>query len=428
MVHKFGVNISGYINKQFGLGQGVRANINSVEAAGIPYVLNDFNIEIPIHIQDSKENITTSANPFFANLVQINIDNLYQIITTENKDYFFNKYNIGFWVWELEEFPEESKKYFDFFDEIWVPSNFCAEAISRVSPVPVLKIMHSIDIKEHPFSRKDFGIPEDKFVFLSIFDYYSSFSRKNPLGVVEAYEKAFGKNNPDVIQVLKSSISQEFPEEKKRILDRISGNSSIILIEEVLPQDKLNSLYNCCDCYVSLHRSEGFGLTMAEAMFLGKPVIATAYSANTEFMNINNSFPVRYKMVSTGDAYAFAGGKGHWADPNLLHAAELMKFVVENPEKSKEIAIAGQNDVKEILSPKRIGEKINNRLEFIYSDLLPKKGLAASGNESLLKLEIEQMQAKIDKLKSYLPIQMKLKIKNLKNRLTGSERKYMWED
>ena len=425
----FGINISGYINKQFGLGEGVRANIRAVAANDIPFAVNDFNIQISKFI--SGENIleVQQDNPYDINLVQINFDLLDRVLEQTDSSYFYNKYNIAFWAWELETFPPESKKYFDFFDEIWVPSNFCAEAISRVSPVPVVKIMHSIDIKKnYPFTRKDFGIPEDKFVFLSLFDYYSSIARKNPLGVIEAYERAFGKNNPDVMLVLKSSISLEFPEQKKKILTRITGNSSIILIEEIMPQDKLYSLYNGCDCYVSLHRSEGFGLTMAEAMFLGKPVIATAYSANTEFMTINNSLLVKYKMTDSGNEYAFTGGQGSWADPDLNHAAQLMKLVVENPEKSREIAQAGEVHVKEILSPKHIGEKIRSRLEFIYSDLLPQKGEKSSANEALLKLEIARQQEKLDKLKNYASIRLKLRFKNLQNRLSGKDRKYIWED
>ncbi len=425
--NNFGVNISGYINKQFGLGEGVRSNIRAIQTTNIPYVLNDFNIEISKYIYDEKFAEISVSNPYDINLIQINIDRLEQVIVNTDKNYFQDKYNIAFWAWELEEFPEESKKFFNLFNEIWVPSNFCAEAISKVSPVPVVKFMHSIEIETPILTRKDLYLPEDKFIFYGMFDYYSSIHRKNPLGTIEAYEKAFGKNHTETILLLKSGISTEFPEEKELILQRIADNKSIILIEELMDRNKLYSYMNACDAFVSLHRSEGFGLTMAEAMYFGKPVIATAYSANTEFMNINNSFLVQYKMVDTGDDYYFASGKGFWADPDTSYAAELMKFIFENPEKANEIGKKAQIHVKEILSPQAMGNRIKARLEYINENMIQNSGGGSSNKEIILEIENELLQKKIDKLKSYFPIKMKLAFKNLKNKLTGSKRKYMWE-
>ncbi|MCS3871631.1 hypothetical protein J3D55_004547 [Chryseobacterium ginsenosidimutans] len=133
----FGVNISGYINKQFGLGEGVRSNIRAVKTTDIPYVINDFNIVLSKHVMDETQSALTVSeeNPYNINLVQINIDRLHSVMQETDKSYFQNKYNIAFWAWELENFPEESKVFFNLFNEIWVPSNFCTEAISKVSPV-----------------------------------------------------------------------------------------------------------------------------------------------------------------------------------------------------------------------------------------------------------------------------------------------------
>ncbi|UOE40555.1 glycosyltransferase [Chryseobacterium suipulveris] len=426
----FGVNISGYINKQFGLGEGVRANIRAIKTTEIPYVLNDFNIDISKHIKDCTDGTQkiSAENPYSINLVQVNIDKLLGLIGETDRKYFLGKYNIAFWAWELETFPEESKVYFDLFDEIWVPSNFCTEAISKVSPVPVLKFMHSIEIEKPTLSRRELNLPEDKFLFLTMFDYYSSIDRKNPIATIEAYEKAFGKNNPDVILVIKSSLSNEFPKEKQILISKIGNNKSIILIEEILEKNELYSLMNCCDCFVSLHRSEGFGLTMAESMYLGKPVIATAYSANNEFMTINNSFLVKYKLVSAKDMYYFSTAKDFWADPDTNHAAELMKEVMQNLEYAQMIAEQGKKDVHHLLSPKLIGEKIANRLKFINIHLHSKSNEMKSSEDGLLLLENKLLQKKIEKLRSYFPIQLKLWFKDFQNKLTGKKRKYMWED
>lgn len=426
----FGVNISGYINKQFGLGEGVRSNIRAIKTTDVPYVINDFNITISKHVMDETQNAlaVSEENPYNINLVQINIDRLHSVMQETDKSYFQNKYNIAFWAWELENFPEESKVFFSLFNEIWVPSNFCTEAISKVSPVPVVKMMHSIEIETPSFTRKDFNLPEDKFIFMTMFDYYSSIVRKNPIATIEAYEKSFGKNNPDVLLLIKTSISKEFPDEKKMLVDRIADNKSIIIVEEILERDQLYSLMNCCDCFVSLHRSEGFGLTMAEAMYLGKPVIATAYSANTEFMNINNSFPVKYNLIKTGDLYYFSTEKDIWADADADHASEQMSLVYNDKNIAAAIAQRGQNDVKKFLSPEIMGEKIKQRLELINKEIIPTLSNKTSNEESLLKFEIKILEEKLAKIRSLKPVQWKIQFKNLQNKLTGKKRRYFWED
>ncbi|KFF10729.1 hypothetical protein IW15_18685 [Chryseobacterium soli] len=426
----FGVNISGYINKQFGLGEGVRSNIRAIKTTDVPYVINDFNITISKHVMDETQNAlaVSEENPYNINLVQINIDRLHSVMQETDKSYFQNKYNIAFWAWELENFPEESKVFFSLFNEIWVPSNFCTEAISKVSPVPVVKMMHSIEIETPSYTRKDFNLPEDKFIFMTMFDYYSSIVRKNPIATIEAYEKSFGKNNPDVLLLIKTSISKEFSAEKKMLVDRIADNKSIIIIEEILERDQLYSLMNCCDCFVSLHRSEGFGLTMAEAMYLGKPVIATAYSANTEFMNINNSFPVKYTLIKTGDLYYFSTEKDIWADADVDHASEQMSLVYNDKNIAAAIAQRGQSDVKKFLSPEIMGEKIKQRLELINREIIPTLSNKTSNEESLLKFEIKILEEKLAKIRSLKPVQWKIQFKNLQNKLTGKKRKYFWED
>lgn len=425
--NNFGVNISGYINKQFGLGEGVRSNIRAIKTTDVPFVLNDFNIELSKYVKDDHSQEISKENPYNINLIQINIDQLLKVIEKTDKSYFQDKYNIGFWAWELENFPEESKVFFDLFNEIWVPSNFCTEAISKVSPVPVLKFMHSIAIEKPLFTRKDFDLPEDKFVFFTMFDYYSSIHRKNPIATIDAYEKAFGVNNSKVLLVIKSSLSNEFPKEKSTLMERIGSNKSIVLIEEILERNQLFSLMNCCNCFVSLHRSEGFGLTMAEAMYLGKPVIATGYSANTEFMNLNNSFLVKYSLVKTGKQYYFSTDKDFWADPDCNDAAKKMLFVYENPAEAKKIANRGETDVKRFLSPKLLGEKIKNRLQFINAEIFPRMHDKASSKESLLLLENKIQQQKIEKLRSLWYVKLKENFKNFQNKITGKKRKYMWE-
>lgn len=426
---ELGINISGYINKQFGLGEGVRSNVRSIATTSVPYVLNDFNLDISKQITDSKtvlDKISTE-NPYPVNLIQVNIDKLDKLIDITEPTYFRGKYNIAFWAWELENFPEESRKYFKLFDEVWVPSNFCTEAISKISPVPVIKIMHSIEISEPKMSRQDLGLPTDAFIFMTMFDYYSSINRKNPVGAVLCFLEKF-MDNDKVLLVIKTSLSDEFPQQKRELMNAIGNAKNIRIIEKILEREELYSLMNGCDCFVSLHRSEGFGLTMAEAMYLGKPVIATGYSANTEFMNLNNSFLVRYKLKSTGNEYYYSTDQDYWADPDLTHAAELMEYVYQHQDKAMEVAKRGMEDVKKNLAPAVLGKKIEKRLKFIEAEMLGRSGRPASDPEVLLlQVEVTNLQKKIEKLKSYKPIKMKIAFKNLKNKITGRDRKYDWE-
>lgn len=276
-------------------------------------------------------------------------------------------------------------------------------------------------------TRRDFDLPEYSFIFMTMFDYYSSMTRKNPLATIDAYEKSFGKNNSDVLLVIKTSLSNEFPEEKKLLMNRIADNKSIFVFEEIMERDKLYSLMNCCDSFVSLHRSEGFGLTMAEAMYLGKPVIATGYSANIEFMTVNNSYLVKYNLVKTGNEYSFSTDKDFWADADINHAADLMKYAVEHPEEVKKIALQGQADILKNLSPIKIGEKIEARLKYINDVIIPKKSRGNSADLQYYKFENELLQKKIDKMKTLFGVQIKLKFRDFQNKISGKSRKYFWE-
>lgn len=424
-MENFGVNISGFIKKQFGLGVAVRSTIKSLEAAGVPYVVNDFNLKVSDFVGNQEFVGVSPHHPYGINIIQINPDMLPYVVENVDREYFTDKYNIGYWAWELEDFPK-ADHVFKLFNEIWVPSSFCAEAVSQVSPIPVLKFMHAIEPASAILPKEKLSLPADRFIFLTMFDYYSSMERKNPLAVIEAYEKAFGKNHSETLLVIKSSLSREFANDKKKLLDRIDDNASILLIEEIMPEEKLYSYMNCCDCFVSLHRSEGFGLTMAEAMYFGKPVIATEYSANSEFMNVNNSFLVKYDLISTEEHYNFVSGRGFWADADTNDAAEKMKFIFQNQDLAKKIAQKGQEHIEQKLSPEAIGRKMKMRLDFIAKNRY-NNSQEKNSKDAYLEFENHKLKAQVTKLKSYKAIKMKIAIKNAINKITGKNRTYDWE-
>ncbi len=425
-----GINILGYINKQFGLGEGVRSNIRAVKAANIPYVINDFKGEISKDILDEKEDDLTLSdeNPYNINLIQINVDNFDKVLNSNNPSYFKNKYNIGFWAWELDNFPTDFQSYIDMLDEIWVPSNFCLNAISKVSSKPVLRFMHSIEIPKINYSREDFSLPEDKVIFFTIFDYHSTVARKNPYATIDAFITAFGSNSKEALLIIKTSLGTEFQSARAKLKEYVKDKTSIQIIEEILPREKLNGLMQVSDVYVSLHRSEGFGLTMAEAMALKKPVIATAFSANTEFMTSEDSFLIPYTLIPTGNNYLYPGLGNTWADADVEAASKCMKILAADPSLRHEIGAKAKNAIQNKLSPEIIGTRIKERLEYLYQFVIP--NLQNDAQQTILQLQHRNalLQAKVNALKNIKFVKLKLSFKNLKNKISGKNRKYIWED
>lgn len=366
----FGVNIAGYIASEKGLGEGVRANIRSLNTTNIPYVLNHFVDAHNCKNIDRTYTQFSEENPYSINLVHINAFEQLYFMEGLRKKYLHGHYNIGFWAWEFSKFPLEWLSSFRYFNEIWVPSSFDQKAISLVSPIPVITVPHSLpeNLELLGLTRSHFGLLEDDFIFLFIFSFHGHFTRKNPLGLIQAFRKAFSKKD-QVCLVLQCAHSEFFPGEFLEMRQAAQDNK-IIIINNILNRNEVNTLMHLSDCYISLHRSEGFGLTMAEAMHLKKPVIATGYSGNMDFMNTNNSFLVKYKLVDVNVVDIMKRGwsplpfqKGYiWAEPDISHAAELMRYVYEKKKDAAKIGERASEDIKRNLNPKSVGSIITNRL------------------------------------------------------------------
>lgn len=283
-------------------------------------------------------------NPYRINLLQVNVDQVVNTVIKTGRIALENRFTIGYWAWELPHFPVVWHEAFKYFQEIWVLSSFMQNTLSTISPVPVVTMPPAIEIQslEKPsYPRSYFSIPEGKFVFLFMFDFHSFFARKNPDGVIKAFCRAFSTQE-DVVLVIKSLHSKDYPEEME-LLSQMAAEGNVVLFDHVYTREEMNALMYHADCYVSLHRSEGFGLTMAEAMSFGKPVIATAYSGNLDFMNANNSYLVQYEPVELEQDYGPYKKGNVWAEPDLEHAARLMRYVYENQPEAKAIGEKGRS-------------------------------------------------------------------------------------
>jgi GT2 family glycosyltransferase/glycosyltransferase involved in cell wall biosynthesis len=271
-------------------------------------------------------------------------------------------YRIAYWYWELETVPEYWAKVAEQADEVWAATNFVADALKQRLDKPVHTIMPGFRLP--PFtrrSRQEFGLAQDRFTFLFIFHMMSILERKNPYALIRAFQTAFGKYE-QVSLVLKTTNGDRHSAAIRELHNAATSVGGITLIDEVYTQDQTLSLIDACDCYVSLHRSEGLGLTMAEAMLLGKPVIATGYSGNLDFMNASNSLLVDYQLVRVGESVPPYDAASCWAEPSVEHAAQLMRQVYENQEWATRLGEKAKADLMASASTEAAGQRIAERL------------------------------------------------------------------
>jgi len=363
----FGVNLAGYFTGRFGVAESSRAFAKALELAHIPHVLNKIVAEIhgERHLSSS---IFTDTNPYAINLVHVNADMAESFFKSNGPAYRRGRYNIGIWYWETSKFPARWLPAFRFYDEIWVTSSFIAECFSRISPIPVVKMKYPLRVDTTRIDsgfRSKVGIKEDAIVFLFLFDFLSVFERKNPLGVLKAFGRAFDRNDNTLLVL--NCINSKADPVSMRMVEEASASLNVRIISKHLSDADYLSLLAACDCYVSLHRSEGLGIPMAEAMYLGKPVIATAYGGNVDFMNANNSLLLKYELVELdGDKGPYEKGNV-WADPDVEHASELMRWVRQNRESAGRIGERAAKDIREFMNPETASEEMRARLQQIYS-------------------------------------------------------------
>ncbi|MBC3830442.1 glycosyltransferase [Undibacterium amnicola] len=366
-----GINLIGYARSEHGVGQSLRQFANAVTAAKIPFVVIDFNRNNLSRTQDesvAKQLATDVTHDI--NVFHINADQMPEA-EMQLPSHFFSRYNIGFWHWELPEMLAEHRAGFNQLNEVWVPTGFVQEAIAKHSPIPVIRMPHAIEFTiSESANRAKFGLPENTFLFLMMYDFSSYQERKNPQAALDAFNLAFAGDNDRVKLVIKTQNAHHHAEDMNLLKEKLAGRNDIIWINETLTRQEVYDLQSVCDSLVSLHRSEGYGLGPAEAMFLGKPVIATNWSGNTEFMRQDNSLPVNYALVQIQkDVGVYKAGQT-WAEPDITHAAELMKRLVDDPALYTKISTAASNTMRNEFSPTIIGERIHQRLKFIREQML----------------------------------------------------------
>lgn len=360
-----GVDIFGYLKAELGVGEAGRLVHKALDAVDVPVSAINYNATV------SRQNYafeTNDCGKFQTLFMAINADQLQGGCDYLGEDFLKNRYVIGQWFWELEELPERYQTSFALVDEIWAPTMFIKEAIEKKAPrsvnvvhMPLPLVTPQVD---HSISRQKFGIGVG-YAFLFTFDFLSVLKRKNALGVIDAYCDAFSPNDGAVLVVKTINGEKRLPELEK-VRWKIRDRKDIVIIDAYFDVEKSSALMNVCDCYVSLHRSEGLGLTMAEAMLLGKPVIATAYSGNMDFMTDETALLVPWEYVGVGEDAESYPSDAMWAEPDLTAASSMMRKVFHDREFGLALGDRAKRDLQARFSPEATGAKMKNRLENIW--------------------------------------------------------------
>lgn len=362
-----GINLIGLVRAEMGLGQSCRLLAAMIEHTKYPLSLYDFKLGSKLlrsedHSYDRKISQELKYN---VNLIHINPDEMKLLYTRLNPEEWDKRYNIAFWLWELEEIPESWKQYFPLLDEIWTPSEFISRSLRKVTDIPVRTIPYCVKAPvKDKYSRSYFGLPEDQFLFLAMYDSNSTRERKNPMGVIRAFKNAFKPEDTKVGLVLKVNNARE--EDMKLLHQMMEGYPNVYYITETMSKIQVNSLIKTADVFVSLHRAEGFGLVMAEAMLNGTPVIATNWSSNTEFMDEDIACMVDYDFIKLEkDCPPYKAG-AVWADPNTETAAAYMRKLYDDPDFYHQKAEAAKTSIRQKLSMEQAVTLIEKRMEEIY--------------------------------------------------------------
>ena len=359
-VRRAGVNVVGYLRGELGVGESARLMLGALTAGGIPHATASVDRHLQSR-QGASYVATATGAPYDTTLLCVNADQT-PTVTAAIPSLLERSYRIGMWYWEVEDFPASQHGGFHHVDEVWVATDFVRRAIEPHSPVPVRTITPPLP-RPHLVpgrTRAHLGLP-DRPIFLFSFDYLSTVERKNPWGLVDAFEAAFTPGEGPLL-VIKSINAQRRPDQAERLRLRVAGSPDVLLLEDYLDPEDRDALMALCDCYVSLHRSEGLGLTMAEAMAFGKPVIATGYSGNLQFMTEANSFLVPWAPTSIPTGCEPYPPGGTWAEPDLEAAARLMRTVLEDPELAAARGRQGAEDLRVLHSAEVAGRQISARL------------------------------------------------------------------
>lgn len=363
------VCLAGHPFAPIGMGEHVRATFRSLNAVYQPPQLHDiYKLVPPSHDEVAEFGQAMVEDPAPINIFHINGNEVAGALEHINQARSWTGYNIIYPLWELPRYPQEWAEQLDRFDEIWAASRFVMDGLKEVCSKPVVHMPLATEIQLDGFySRRYFGLPEADYVFLFFYDLRSYSARKNPRGVFEAFKQLLNKRPYTrthlVIKVNGVDMNPQAFAELQAEVQALYGR--VTLIDRMMSSSEVKNLLRCSDCFVSLHRSEGYGFGVAEAMALGKPAIATAYSGNMDFMTADTSLPVGYRLIPVLEGeYPHHHGQ-HWAEPDQDQAVAYMLQLVDDPAMGRALGKKAQLHMQSNFSYRYTGLRYRARLDEI---------------------------------------------------------------
>ncbi len=395
------VELAGFLDSAVGVGEAARRYVGALRSAGVQVLDRD----VPLPGRDgARTDLPVGVRPpgeaVGFNLLCLNPEQMVPYLNGPDAPAREGRATIGIWSWEVDVLPSGWREAAEGLTEVWTYSQFAAERIGAGLDVPVLGFPPPLAYMpehsrawpphEQPAAQSPgdpaLGLPTREaliappmpelpsgFRVLIMFDYLSTLERKNPLGAIEAYRRAFAPDDGAVL-VVKSVNGRHRPERHAEVMALVEKRRDIVSIDRTVSGAERDALIGACDCYLSLHRSEGHGMPLAEAMALGKPVIATAYGGNIEFMNDTNSYLVGWTPTRVGDQVEHYPPGASWAEPDIEHAARLLRDVHGDPDEAHGRGQQGREDVLALLAPEVIGGQMRRRLQELCDGFSPSRG------------------------------------------------------
>lgn len=369
-----GVNIHADFRASTGISEAARRHSVALSRAGVEMTYTEFSSRWPhrsVSVPDELAELRRGKDCAI-DLWMLNV-NEFDLVPHE----CFDRYAIALWAWEMPEIPEEARVHLSRLDELWVVSSFVADAFRTATDIPISVIPNVIpSLERGSADRTRFGLPQEALVVLFSFSASSSDARKNPWGAIDAFERAFSpaERGRTTQLVIKANDLDQYPAMARRLAERVAAVNGT-LVEDDLTRESMNALLDTCDIYLSLHRSEGFGFGMAEAMSLGKPVIATGYGGNTDFMSPGSAAIVGYTPRKiTNDDHRFDRGFSQWyrpgkiwAEPNLDQAARWLRLLATDKGLRQSMGRRAAIAVESSCSATVVGRRMARRLAEIDS-------------------------------------------------------------
>lgn len=407
------VNYHGFFDGNFGIAEATRLNATAMENAGIKVNRISYSSDT---LEKSKSSTAADA---LINIFHINSNVTHEFFSKNQDINLTGHYNIVYWAWEFPEVSAKTVEFLNIFDELWVPSDFCVNIFTKYTGIPVMRFSHPIQkmAPSDEFKFEYYNIKPGSTVYITIFDSLSTTIRKNPEATIEAFINVF-KDDPESVLIIKTH-NLDRSKDAQKVLEKYAGISNIIMINEHFSKEKLHSLIQKSDVLISLHGSEGFGLTMAEAMSYGKIVVGTGYSGNLDFMNVNNSFLVQYSFIKTSNTKGLIAEGLTLAKPDLQDAIQKLLYIKNNFKSLNSVKQNAETQIRDNFSLESIGNLLKLRLSFI--DQMDKKQNTSEnsvGNVFYLA-EIDRLSGRVNYLEKTLYNKIRKKVNTFLKKVKG---------